>query len=173
MLIGIIGITAIPQFSSLISETTLNEATAEVVSAIQYAQSLAVLYQRPFSFKAYDKSTRNQFLVKDVRYAEDTEQHLDAAPPVYTYGRVFNPVDKKPYVIDFDAVQAPLEGIITPRGEFAGVDITDVPGGGTSGTIQFYPDGHSSSGSDTVILSYGGRQRTITVDGITGRVTVN
>ncbi len=179
LIIGITAMVAMPQFHSMVTEAKLNGAVGEVVAALEYARNQAVEYQRPFQLKAYttnygdDKA--NQFLVIDDRYASDTSAHLEAEPPVYTYGRVYNPFDKKPYIIDFDDLQAALVGVVTPKREYEGVVITGVPGGGTSGEIHFYPDGHCSdpAGADnTIVLSYAGYQKIITIDAITGRITV-
>lgn len=179
LIIGITAMIAMPQWGSMTAEAKLNGAVSEVVIAYEYARSLAVEYQRPFQVRAYttnygdDKA--NQFLVTDDRYESDASPHADALPPVYSYGRVYNPFDKKPYIIDFDDLQSSLVGVVTPKREYEGVVITQVPGGGTSGEVHYYPDGHSSdpAGSDsTIVLSYAGSQKTITVDAITGRITV-
>ena len=42
----------------------------------------------------------------------------------------------------------------------------------TSAQIVFYPDGHSAAANTTVTVSLGDSQRTITVDGATGRISV-
>jgi len=179
LFIGIAAMAAMPQWYSMAAEAKLNGAVSEAVVALEYARNLAVKYQRPFQVKAYtttyggDKA--NQFLVKDDRYESDTGAHADAEPPVYSYGRVYNPFDKKPYVIDFDGLQSALVGVVVPRTEYDGVVITGVPGGGTSGVLHFYPDGHCSdpAGPDkTIVLSYGGDEKTIAIDAINGRITV-
>jgi hypothetical protein len=46
-----------------------------------------------------------------------------------------------------------------------------VPASG--GMISFYPDGHSSVSDSVFVLGFGGEQRTITVDGIIGKISVN
>jgi len=179
LIIGITAMAAMPQWASMAAEAKLNGATSEVVIALEYARNLAVQYQRPFQVKAYTTDysggQANQFLLKDDRYASDASAHADAEPPVYTYGRVYSPFDKRPYIIDFDDLQSALAGIVMPRTEYNGVTITAVPGGGTSGTLHFYPDGHCSDpagGDETVVLSYAGDEKTITIDAITGRITV-
>ena len=171
--LGILAMLAQPQFSSMISESKLNGAANEVVSAFEYAKSLAMTHQKPFDVKVFVASEKNQFTVRDVGYANNPDLHLDAVPPVYSYGRVFNPIDKKPYIIDFDGLEAELEGIIQTKREYEGVQIVSVPGGGASAEIRFYPDGHSSLTSSSITLSLGDQQRTISVDGTTGRITVN
>jgi prepilin-type N-terminal cleavage/methylation domain-containing protein len=179
IIIGITAMAVMPQLHSMVMEAKLDGAVGEVVSALGYARNLAVEHQRPFQVQAYttnysdDKA--NQFLVIDDLYESDSSAHVDAEPPVYSYGRVYNPFDKKPYIIDFDALPAALVGVVTPKWEYDGVVITDVPGGGTNGPIYFYPDGHCSDpigAANTIVLSYVGNQKTITVDAITGRIEV-
>jgi type II secretion system protein H len=176
IIIGITAMAVMPQLHSMVSEAKLDGAVGEVVSALDYARNLAVEYQRPFHVWVAHASDRNQFNVKDTRYKSDSSAHLDADPPVHNYGRVFNPLDKKPYVIDFDDITTgSLVGVVTPKREYEGLEITHVPGGGNDGTIIFYPDGHCSdpTGADnTIVLSYLGNQKTITVDAITGRIEV-
>jgi len=154
-IIGIIGMIAIPQFQGMIQETRLNEATAELVSGLQYAGNLAVRYRRPFSFQA--NAAGHWFKIYDNRYASDANPHAADDPPVTAYGVVLNPIDKSWYLRDFDEME-----------NYRAVTFTDnnqVP-------IVFYPDGHSSDSNTTVTLSLGGSQRAITVDGATGRISV-
>ena len=179
LILGIVGMATMPRFSAMISEAKLNGAATELVSALEYAKSLTVRYQKPFDVRAYRYDyfdpKANQFVVRDVQYIADTGLHLDAIPPVYTHGRVFNPFDKKPYIIDFNDIQAALVGVIMPQRQYEGVDIVSVPGGGTDGIVQFYPDGHCSDPAgpaNTYVLSYAGSQKTITVEGATGRIIV-
>jgi len=156
MILGILGMTVWPQFHSMIGEAKLNEAAGELAAGLQYAGNLAVVHQRPFSLLA--DADGNWFKVVDHRYKDDPTPHHSDDPPTDDYGLVFHPVEKTWYLIDFDT-QAPYEG----------VDLTAAP---TGGEIRFYPDGHSASSSHTFVLSYAGSQRTITVDGRTGRVSV-
>ena len=161
LIIGILAMATLPRFSAMVSEAKLNGAATELVSALEYAKSLAVRYQKPFDVRAYrhdySDSKANQFVVLDAQYSGDTGMHLDVTPPVYTYGRVFNPFDKQPYIIDFNDIPAALVGVITPKRQYEGVDIVSVPGGGTDGIVQFYPDGHCSDPAgpaNTYVLSY-------------------
>jgi prepilin-type N-terminal cleavage/methylation domain-containing protein len=163
MIIGVLGVLIIPQFHSMVSETKLNEATGELVSGLQYAGNLAIQYQRNFGLEA--NVGGNWFKVFDYRYKDDTNPHHDCLPDpacdprVDAYGVVLNPVDKKWYIKDFDTMKT-----------YEGVHIDFVPPGGE---IRFYPDGHSSSSDNTFVLSLAGNQRTITVNGTTGRISVD
>jgi len=102
----------------------------------------------------------NWFRVFDHQYRTDASPHHSGTPPVDGYGVVLNPLDKKWYTVDFDTTH-PYEG----------VSIDSVPASG--GMISFYPDGHSSVSDSVFVLGFGGEQRTITVDGIIGKISVN
>jgi len=158
MILGILGVFLAPQLHSTLTEARLKEATGELVSGLHYAQSLAVTQQRPFGLLA--DVGGNWFRVFDYQYRTDANPHHSETPPMDGYGVVLNPVDKKWYTVDFDTTH-PYEG----------VSIDSVPTSG--GMISFYPDGHSSVSDSVFVLGFGGEQRTITVDGITGRIVVN
>lgn len=152
VILGIVGMIVIPQFQGMVQETRLNEAAAELVSGMQYAGNLAIRYRRPFGFQA--DAAGHWFKIYDNRYAADATEHAAADPPVTAYGVVLNPIDKSWYVHDFDDME-----------NYRAVTFT-------SAQIVFYPDGHSASSDTVVTVSLGGRQRTITVDGATGRISV-
>jgi len=73
-------------------------------------------------------------------------------------GVVLNPLDKTWYIIDYDTMNT-----------YEGVTMTSIP---PTTRVCFYPDGHSSSSDSTFVLSHAGDQRTITVNGTTGRIDV-
>ena len=151
-ILAIIGMAVIPQFQGMIQETRLTEAAAEIVSGMQYAGNLAVRYRRPFGFQA--DADGHWFKVYEYRYAADSAAHTAADPPVTSYGVVLNPLDKSWYLRDFDDME-----------NYRAVSFTGVQ-------IVFYPDGHSAASDTTVTASLGGRQKTIMVDGATGRISV-
>ena len=157
MILGILGMIMIPRFSTVIAETKLNEAAAELVSGLQYAGNLAVIHQRPFGIKA--DVAGNWFRVFDNQYKTDPAPHHDGDPPVDAYGVVLNTFDKKWYEMDFDTL-----------GNYEGVAITTIPAGDE---VHFYPDGHSGETDSIFVLSLTEEQRTIIIDGFTGRITVN
>lgn len=72
---------------------------------------------------------------------------------------VINELDKKSYIVNFNT---------SPR--LSGVDIVSALFGG-SDDIIFYFDGTPSQGG-TVVLSYRGRSRTITIESVTGSISV-
>jgi len=141
-----------PHIQGVVQETRLNEATAELVTGMQYAANLAVRYRRPFGFQA--SATGRWFKIYDNRYAADAAAHTSDDPPVTSHGVVLNPLDKNWYQHDFDDME-----------NYRAASFT-------SAQVVFYPDGHSSASNTTVTLTLGGGQRTITVDGATGRISV-
>jgi len=154
LILAILGLAVVPQFDSMIRETKLNEAAAEVVSALQYAGVLSIQYQRPFGLHAEVEG--NCFKVFDSRYGEDPDPHHDALPPVDSYGIVLDPVDKKWFTKDLDDME-----------NYAGVRFDTIPAGGE---VLFYPDGHSAFSDHVLVLTFADRKRTIRVDGMTGRI---
>lgn len=156
MILGIMGVILAPQLYSMMTEARLNEAAREMVSGLQYAQSLAVIHQRPFGLKA--DVDGNWFRVFDYQHKDDSNPHHEETPPVDGYGVVINPLDKNWYIVDLDTIHT-----------YEGVNIDAAP---TDGMISFYPDGHSSSDDSSFVLSYGGDTLTITVDGTTGKIRV-
>ena len=156
MILGIMGMILAPQLQSMMTEARLSEAAREMVSGLQYAQSLAVIHQRPFGLKA--DVDGNWFRVFDYQHRDDSNPHHEETPPVDGYGVVINPFDKNWYIVDLDTIHT-----------YEGVSIDAAP---ADGMISFYPDGHSSSDDSSFVLSYGGDTKTITVDGTTGKIRV-
>jgi len=155
-ILGIVGLAVIPEFHTMAAASKLSEATAELVDGLHYARNLAVHYQRPFGLGAV--VLLNTFTVFDLQHRWDFSPHHDDDPPVAPFGVVLNPVDKKWYVKHLGSLHE-------------GVSIDSVPAGG--GYIIFYPDGHSNFSDSTFVLGLGAAQKTITVSGTTGRVSVN
>lgn len=158
VILGILAMIALPQFSSMATDNKLNGSASEIVSGLQYAANLAVQYQRPFGLRA--DATANSFSVFDTNPQPNPvpPARPDNTPPVNENGTVLNPFDKLWYARNFDAMEV-----------YQGVRLTAVP---TGGVVQFYPDGHSGVSDSAFALSYGGKQKTITVNGTTGQITV-
>ena len=156
LILGIVGLAVIPEFHTMAAASKLNEATAELVDGLHYARNLAVHYQRPFGLYAVVEG--NAFMVCDFQHRGDGSPHHDYDPPVAPFGVVLNPFDKKWYVKNLGSLHE-------------GVSIDSAPAGG--GHIIFYPDGHSNFFDSTFVLGLGAEQKTITVSGTTGRVSVN
>lgn len=155
MILGILGMAVVPQFQNFQTKNRLDGAAGEMATALQYARQLAARHQRPFGLMA-DVGT-NRLEVFDQRYRSDGAAHTGEVPPVSAYGVVLNPLDKNWYLRDFNTLS-----------EYAGVKIQTAPG---SGAILFYPDGHSAATDSSFVIALGDRQKTVTVNGTTGRVT--
>jgi hypothetical protein len=95
--------------------------------------------------------------VIDYRYRADPLAHPGEKPPVTANGVVLDPVGKGWYIRAFNTLSA-----------CSGVALTSVPSGGE---LYFFPDGHSSEAASTYVVSLAGFQRTLTVDGIIGKIT--
>jgi Tfp pilus assembly protein FimT len=89
LILGVLGMTVIPRFQSMVAESKLNEATGELVSGLQYARNLAIQYERPFGLKA--DVSENWFNVFDTNpYPDDVPPaRPDNKPPVDAYGVTF------------------------------------------------------------------------------------
>ena len=149
-IIAILAMLAVPALQSLIADTRLNAAAGELLSGLGYAADLAVIHQRPFGVRASAGSM--SFSVFDARYRNDSSAHTAEGPPTTAFGVVLNPIDKKWYSRDLD-----------------GVVISVAP---TAGEVLFYPNGNCSGPSNTLVVTYGGDTRTVSVNGVTGRITV-
>ena len=154
MIIGIIGVLVTPPIHSMIDGARLNEASGELVSGLQYARSLAVTHQRPFGVLTDTANLEAEGTMQLVsawltKYGEELKGLVLAG----------DGFDKNWYSVDFDTTQT-----------YEGVSIDSVPG---AGMISFYPDGHSSSSDSVFVLGYDGDNRTVSVDGATGRIKVN
>ena len=157
LLICLLSLMAVPAFQNLASGMRLDSAAAELSSALEYAGSLAVRNRRPFRVDI--SLSENYVRVIDSRYENDkVNDHPDADPPVWKHGIVAHPVERARYVIDYDDIE-----------RFEGVNIRAVSG---APSIYFYPGGHCSTEATKVAVTYGGDGRTVYIDGITGRVTV-
>lgn len=164
MIIGIIGVIIIPQFQGMVQETRLSEAAAEIVSGMQYAGNLAVRYRRPFGFQADATGTSRLFKIFDNRYHTGITTCTDQVPddPLMNADCVvLNPLDKSWYIRDFATMENYREVTFAVKRNDVLIPF-----------IVFYPDGHSASSDTTVTVGLGSRQKTIKIDGATGRISV-
>jgi type II secretory pathway pseudopilin PulG len=157
MILAILGLAVIPQLH--FDDLKLNAAATEVVSAAGYARTLAIRYQRPFGLAA--DAGGNRIKVFDLRFRFDPAPHPESDPPVDANGVVIHPIDKKWYLKDFDEIV-----------QYQGTTISSAPP--VNGEVYFFGNGNISYQNDVnIALSYGSGQRTITIDAINGRVTVD
>jgi prepilin-type N-terminal cleavage/methylation domain-containing protein len=152
LILGILAMAVIPAYQTLVIEKKIGGVATELVMAMQYAQSLAVMHQRPFGFAADAAPTTIR--VFDYRYKDDPSSHHDKVPPVDAKGVVLHPVDKTWYIRNLNDMEA-----------YRGVAIT-------GGEVRFYPDGHSTMSDSTFGVSVSEMQKTIVISGTTGRITV-
>ncbi len=158
LIIGVLGAIVVPQYFSLTNEAKLDGAAAELVSALQYAGNLAVQYQRPFGVKA--SVADNSLSVFDTAPKPNAvpPAQPNNLPPVDADATVLNPLDKAWYCRNFNTLDS-----------FRGIKIAAVPAGGE---VRFYPDGHSGAADSLFTVTYADRQKTVTVNGTTGQITV-
>jgi type II secretory pathway pseudopilin PulG len=144
LILGIVSSVAIPAINGTLDEMKIDGAAREVVSAIQYTQSLAI----------------KEGIAYTIEF-EMAQEKFRCFEPISDV-TVLHPVDKKPYEIDFKGA-----------GHFQGVDIvsaTFVPGNKSFMSFNSLgePDRYGS-----VDLDYRGYQKTIKVSKLMGEISVN
>ena len=158
MLLGIIAMAGVSALTTVLGDSKLSSAGRIMVAGIEYTANLSIRYQRPFQFEA-DTNT-NSFQIKDTApYPDSTSGtiRLNNLPPVNDDDIIFNTLSGTWYVVDF-----------ATTGNFDGVSIDSGPA-----ALTFYPDGHSTYADSLYVLSFGQRSNTITVNGISGRISVD
>lgn len=140
ILLGIVLAIAVPSINSTLNEIKLDGAAQEVVYAIQYVQSRSIKEDVVYGVEFFPgtDSFRCYLMATDLT--------------------IYNPLDKKPYIVDFDG-----------QGHLQGVDLesTDFP----SNKEEFNSLGEPSSGG-SVVLGYAGFQKTINISVVIGKVSV-
>ncbi len=142
LILGIVLAVAVPLMNSTLDGMELEGATSEVVSAIQYVQSLAIKEGVVYGVEFFPSENR----FRCYKLATDET--------------IYNPLDKKLYIVDFTA-EGPLNGVDIVSADFGGMP-----------EIVFNSLGEPSSGG-TIFLGYAGFQKTIMVSTPIGKVTVN
>ncbi|MBU1697972.1 MAG: prepilin-type N-terminal cleavage/methylation domain-containing protein [Proteobacteria bacterium] len=164
MILGILLMAGLPTLTSVMGDSKLSSASRIMVSAIEYTASLSIKYKRPFQFEA--DVNNNFFQIKDTAPYPDPDPdpgdpsetiRLNNLPPVNGDDIVFNTLAGTWYIVDF-----------ATTGNFDGVSIDSGPA-----ALKFYPDGHSSYTDSLYVLSLGELSNTITINGISGRITVD
>jgi len=160
MILGILAMAGVPALTSVLGDSKLSSASRIMVSAIEYTASLSIKYKRPFQFEA-DVSNNFFQIIDTAPFPDDTTGtiRLNNLPPVNGDDIVFNTLAGTWYIVDFATI-----------GNFDGVSIDSGPP--PDDNVTFYPDGHSSYTDSQYVLSLGERSNTITIDGISGRITV-
>ena len=156
MILGILAMAGIPTIGSVLGYYKLASASRIMVGGIETTANLSIRYGRPFKF-TMDTST-NSFDIRDTAPYPDTSASVrrNNQPPVNAASIVFNGATGSWYEVDLDALSS-LEGIKIDSGPEE---------------LTFYPDGHSIYTDSQYVLSFGDQKKTITINGINGRILV-
>jgi type II secretory pathway pseudopilin PulG len=142
LILGIVSAVAVPALNSSLDEMKLDAAAREVVSAIYYVQSLSI----------------KEGVQHRVRFFITQEQFKCTRDIAGNF--IYNPLDKKLYIVDFTA-EGPLNGVDIVSSDFGGIP-----------RVSFNSLGEPISGG-TIVLGYAGLQKTINVTLPLGKVSVN
>jgi len=158
MILGIVAMAGMPVINSVLGYSKLSSASRIMVAGIEYTANLSIRYQRPFQFKI-GGFYNNYFEIKDTAPYPDTSGtiRLTNQPPVNADDIVFNAVTGTWYQVDFSTT-----------GNSKGVVIDSGPS-----DLTFYPDGHSAYTDSQYVLSLGDLKNTITVNGISGKISID
>jgi type II secretory pathway pseudopilin PulG len=163
LLLGIIAMLGMPTLISALEDARLNGATTETVTALEFAHSKAV------------NSGREIRVAFDV--AADT---IDVAQFTYTadlLGGAATLPETDVENVNFVTMYHPLKPgddyriNLASQPLFGGVNITAVDFGGNN-YVTFDALGQPSNGGTTT-LGFGSRQMVVTLDALTGKVTVS
>ena len=142
-ILGLLALIAIPHFSSYEDDKKITAAAVELTDALRFARSTAM-------------ATGAKHRVKINPTDETFSVLLTQSQAV-----VVHPVDKKDYTVDL--TNAPYT---------SGVDLQSVNGNATGVVVvDFSPDGHASAPME-ILFSYAGLTKTVSLNAVTGRVTM-
>jgi prepilin-type N-terminal cleavage/methylation domain-containing protein len=159
--LGLIAAIAVPAISSS-SNKKLDLAVQEFVTAIRFARSESTRTSSPHGFHHESGAQRIR-----VWRADTT---LDPATIVYD---VRHPIDKQFYDIDLNQIPLAAATTITQNSLFRGTcSSPEIVYFDANGSPWCESPGNVLLESFELIFQSGSAQRTLTVDGITGRVTV-
>ena len=163
LLLGIIAMLGMPTLISALEDARLNGASTETVTALELAHSKAINSGR--EIRVTVDAAADTILVEQFTYTGDLLGGAATLPETDVengnYATIYHPL--KPgddYRINL--ASQPL---------FGGVDITLVDFGGNN-YVTFNALGVPSQGG-TVTLGFGSRQMVVTLDALTGKVTVS
>ncbi len=160
-ILGLVATVAIPDIA-ISRGYKLDLAANEFAGAMRFARSEAIHLASPRGIQLQPASRRIRVLRPD----------MTVSPPILVYD-VYDPLTKNLYDIDLD---------INPFAEVDGLSLNSTFRGtcNTPGEIYFDTTGMARCANPetvlvskfTVTFSLGGDQRIVTLDGLTGRVTV-
>ena len=160
-ILGVIAAVAVPATSSS-TDSKLDLAASEFAAAMRFARSESMRTGEPHGF-------RQQSGAKRIRvFRLDT----GTSPATLVYD-VYHPIDKQLYDYDLDLESLAAADLLTRTPDFRGTC-------NVNGNVYFDANGTAwCADPDTVLLDsfqvdfdLGSDRRTVLVDGITGRVTV-
>jgi prepilin-type N-terminal cleavage/methylation domain-containing protein len=163
LILGIIAMVAWPTRITLLEESRLSGAASDVVTALEFAQLNALSSGRQTQVKidvGNDKIAVSEFKPHDGIWEENPQ----ISETIVESG-------------SFEIMEHPLNPgsdytiYLGDQAMFGGVDITAETFGG--GDIVTYDAQGAPSDGGTVTLGYGSGQRVVTLDGLTGKVTVS
>jgi prepilin-type N-terminal cleavage/methylation domain-containing protein len=144
LIIGMISAVAVPSIKNSLDEMKLDGVAREIVSMIYYCQSISI--------KEGDSHQVNFNVVQDKAKCQHSATSVIE----------LNPIDKKPWEIDFKVA-----------GYFQGVDIVNASfNPGNKSAVSFNSLGEADK-FGSVVLGYLGNQKTINVALPLGKVSVN
>jgi type II secretion system protein H len=159
--LGIIAAIAVPGFSSN-SDEKLQLAAEEFAAAIRFARGESKRTGEPHGFRQQSGAKR----IRVFRLDQGT------SPPTLIYD-VYHPIDKQLYDYDLDLESLAAADLLARTTDFRGTC-------NVNGNVYFDANGTAwCADPDNVLLNsfqidfdLGSHRRTVLVDGITGRVTV-
>lgn len=160
-ILGLIAAIAVPATSSN-SDKSLDLAAQEFAAAMRFARTESMRTGKPYGF-------RQQSGAKRIRVFR-LDQGTSPATLIYD---VYHPIDKQLYDYDLDLESLAAADLLTRSPDFRGTC-------NVNGNVYFDANGTAwCADPDTVLLNsfqvdfdLGSERRTVLVDGITGRVTV-
>ena len=162
LLLGIFAMLGFPAFNGAMGDARLSGAAEEVVNALEFAQLTAMTSGR--ETRVVIGAPQDRIAVRQYTTAADLFNGGDTLTAADVESGTFNlmgyPMNKgTDYSFDF-----------LNENRFHGVDIT-ASDFNIATPVIFNTLGGPSKGG-TVTLVFGGRQRVVTLDGLTGKVTV-
>jgi prepilin-type N-terminal cleavage/methylation domain-containing protein len=162
VVLGLAAALGRPLLGASTDEARLSAAAAEVAAALDYARLTASCGGRPCRVTV--DATADTLAVEQLRCAVDfsdpgLDEVMRSQADVLSFVEMWHPVKKGlRYRLDFGGV-----------GWFGGVDVASVSFG-AGASVVFDACGAPSDGG-SVVLERGGRFATVTLDGLTGKVT--
>lgn len=163
LLLSIIAMIGLPSFNSALADYTLSGAAEEVFTALEYAKLTAT--NSGVQTKVTIDDTSDTILVeKFTPNADFMGSETELAEADVENGAFLTMEKPMNRGIDYDIQFA-------DEGRFSGVDISSSVFG--SGNFVIFNAFGTPSDGGTVLLSLGDRQAVVSVDDITGKVTVS